>query len=149
VFTTAFTPYLNPIYIDSVGGTHSASIDRDFNQYMSQYDTARTVLFDATQGSIHTVFFGGISYGVFDPDGNSSTERRSESRVPYADLVQVEPKSEPSGFKLDPSIPFIDQSTVISLRADGTSQQCVLARRNPLKLTPKRLLPEKRSGACD
>jgi hypothetical protein len=142
VFTTAFTPYLNPIYIDSAGGVISANIDRSFNQYMSQYDTARMVLFDAVRGSMHTVFFGGISYGVFDPDSDSSAKVRPDPRLPYADLIQVEPKSDASGFTLDPSIPFIDQITAISLRADGTSQQCVLSQRNQLKLTPVRL-PER------
>jgi hypothetical protein len=143
VFTTAFTPYLNPIYINSVGGTHSAEPDRKFNQYMNQYDTARMVLFDTMQGNLYTVFFGGISYGVFDPDADSSAKQRSEPRVPYADLIRVEAKSDSSGFRLDPNIPFIDQTTAIILRADGTSQQCVLAQRQQLKLTPKRLLPER------
>jgi hypothetical protein len=142
VFTTAFTPYLNPIYIDSVEGVNSATIDRSFNQYMSQYDTARMVLFDAVKGSMYTIFFGGISYGVFDPDGDSSSRSHAEPRVPYANLIQVEPQSDPSGFKLDPNIPFINQITAISLRADGTSQQCVLAQRSQLKLTPI-LLPER------
>jgi hypothetical protein len=142
VFTTAFTPYLNPIYIDSVDGVNSATIDRSFNQYMSQYDTARMVLFDAVKGSLHTVFFGGISFGVFEPDSGASAKPQPDARLPYADLIRVEPKSDPSGFKLDPSIPFIDQITAINLRADGTSQQCVLAQRNQLKLTPIRL-PER------
>ena len=142
VFTAAFTPYLNPIYIDSVDGLISATVDRSFNQYMSQYDTARMVLFDAVRGSTHTVFFGGISYGVFDPDSDSSARAQPDRRLPYADLIQVEPKSDPSGFKLDSNIPFIDQITAISLRTDGTSQQCVLAQRNQLKLTPIRL-PER------
>jgi hypothetical protein len=143
VFTTAFTPYLNPIYIDSDGSTHSAAIDRAFNQYMNQYDTARMVLFDTAQGNLYTVFFGGISYGVLGPDGASSAQERAEPRVPYADLIQVEAKSDSSGFRLDPNIPFIDQTTAITLRADGTSQQCVLARRHQLKLTPQQLLPER------
>jgi hypothetical protein len=143
VFTTAFTPYLNPIYINSDGSTHSAAIDRSFNQYMNQYDTARMVLFDAVQGNLYTVFFGGISYGVLGPDVASSAQARAEPRVPYADLIQVEAKSDSNGFRLDPNIPFIDQTTAITLRADGTSQQCVLAQRYQLKLTPKRLLPER------
>ena len=143
VFTTAFTPYLNPIYINSDGSTHSATIDRTFNQYMNQYDTARMVLFDAAHGNLHTVFFGGISYGVLGPDDTSSAQERPEPRVPYADLIQVEAKSDSSGFRLDPNIPFIDQTTAITLRADGTSQQCVLAQRHRFKLTPKRLLPER------
>ena len=142
VFTTQFTPYLNPVYIDSVNGVHSATIDRTFNQWMSQYDTARMVLFDTLHGSMYTVFFGGISYGVFDPDGGASAQPRSEARVPYAHLIQVEPVSDPSGFKLDPNIPFIDQITAISLRADGSSRQCVLAQRGLLKLTPIQL-PER------
>jgi hypothetical protein len=142
VFTTQFTPYLNPIYIDSVEGVNGATIDRSFNQYMSQYDTARMGIFDAVRGSMHTILFGGISYGVFDPDGGSSSAPRAESRLPYADLIQVEPKADATGFKLDPNIPFIDQITAISLRADGTSQQCVLAQRSHLKLTPIQL-PER------
>jgi hypothetical protein len=141
-FTTQFTPYLNPVYIDSVNGVHSATIDRTFNQWMSQYDAARMVLFDTLHGSMYTVFFGGISYGVFDPDGGASAQPRSEARVPYAHLIQVEPVSDPSGFKLDPNIPFIDQITAISLRADGSSRQCVLAQRSLLKLTPIQL-PER------
>jgi hypothetical protein len=141
VFTSAFTPYLNPIYIDTIGGTHTAAIDRTFNQYMNQYDTARMVLFDTVQGNLYTVFFGGISYGVLEPDGASSAQERAEPRVPYADLIQVEAKSDASGFRLDPNIPFIDQTTAITLRADGTSQQGVLARRHQSKLTPQQLLP--------
>jgi hypothetical protein len=143
VFTSAFTPYLNPIYIDSDGSTHSATIDRTFNQYMNQYDTACMVLFDAVRGNLYTVFFGGISYGVLVPDGAASAQEVAEPRVPYAELIQVEAKSHSSGFRLDPNIPFIDQTTAITLRADGTSQQCVLAQRQQLKLTPKRLLPER------
>ena len=143
VFTTQFTPYLNPVYIDRVDGVNSATIDRSFNQYMNQYDTARLVLFDAAKGSSHTLFFGGISYGVFDADGDASAKTPLDPRVPYADLIQLEPKSDASGFTLDSNIPFIDQITAISLRADDTSHQCVLAQRNSqLKLVPLRL-PER------
>jgi hypothetical protein len=110
---------------------------------MNQYDTARMVLFDAGRGSLYTVFFGGISYGVLVPDGAARAQEGPEPRVPYSDLLQVEAKSDPNGFKLDPNIPFIDQTTAITLRADGTSQQCVLAQRHQLKLTPKQLLPER------
>jgi hypothetical protein len=62
--------------------------------------------------------------------------------VPYADLIQVAPKSDPSGFKLDPNIPFINQITALTREADGTSQQCVLAKGQPHKLTPIEL-PER------
>jgi hypothetical protein len=142
VFTEAFTPYLNPIYIDSVDGTHTATIDRAFNQYMSQYDTARMVIFDSVEGSIFTIFFGGISFGVFAPSDDANAAQRSEPRVPYADLIRVAPKSDPSGFKLDSNIPFIDQITALTRTADGTSQQCVLARGHQHNLTPIQL-PER------
>jgi hypothetical protein len=139
VFTTQFTPYLNPVHIDRVDGVNSATIDRAFNQYMNQYDTARLVLFDAAKGTSHTLLFGGISYGVFDADGDSSLK----SQPAYTDLIQLEPKSDASGFTLDSNIPFIDQITAISVRPDDTSQQCLLAQRNSqLKLVPLRL-PER------
>jgi hypothetical protein len=142
VFTEAFTPYLNPIYIDSVDNVHSATIDRSFNQYMSQYDTARMVIFDAVEGSIFTIFFGGISYGVFDPSGDANATQQSERPVPYADLIRVAPKSHPSGFKLDSNIPFINQITALTRAADGTSQQCVLAKGDQHNLKPIQL-PER------
>jgi hypothetical protein len=98
-----------------VAGVKSAAIDRSFSQYMSQYDTARMVLFDAAKGSMYTIFFGGISYGVFDPNSDSSSRPRAEVREPYGDLIQAELRSDASKFRLDPNIPFIDQITAISL----------------------------------
>jgi hypothetical protein len=145
VFTTQFMPYFNPIYIDGVEGSNTAAIDRSFNQYMNQYDCARMGIFDTVRGAMYTTFFGGISLGVYAPDSGSSAARVSpeaDVRVPYADLIQMETLQDASGFILDSNIPFIDQITTVALRADGTSQQCVLAQHSTGSLSPLQM-PER------
>ena len=59
-------PFLNSVNITSTG----YNVNNDFNQYLSQYHSAKIPIFDAAANSMHTVFFGGMSQFTQDENGN-------------------------------------------------------------------------------
>lgn len=71
VFTGVFRadtnlPFLNTV--DVTGGTYN--VVPDFNQYLSQYQSAKLPIYDSTYGAMQTIFFGGISQYTMDTSGN-------------------------------------------------------------------------------
>lgn len=50
-------PWLNTVDVDSTG----FSVNNTFNQYLNQYHTAHLPLYDATENSMYSIFFGGMS----------------------------------------------------------------------------------------
>ncbi|MBK9403847.1 MAG: T9SS type A sorting domain-containing protein [Ignavibacteria bacterium] len=97
-------PYLNPIYIDQIG----ASVDFSFEQKMSQYTCSNLSAFNATSGSMHTTFFGGMSLYYFN--------EISQTQV-YDSLV-----------------PFIDDITTLTKYSDNTSEEKISATKFPALL---------------
>lgn len=82
-------PWLNSVDVDEAG----YSVNDSFQQFLSNYHSAKLPVYSAVQNSMHTVFFGGISRYYLDADGN---------------LVD------------DPDVPFVKTISVVSRLADGT-----------------------------
>lgn len=99
VFTQAGLPFLNPVDINSSG----AVLNTNYSQSMNQYTCANAGLFDSATGSMNTIFFGGISLNFFDPSSGT--------------------------IKQDIQVPFIQDITVVTRFADGTSSQSLTAAR--------------------
>lgn len=59
-------PWLNTIDITSSG----YSVNNTFNQYLSQYHSAKIPLYDASNNTMHTLFFGGMSQYKLDANDN-------------------------------------------------------------------------------
>lgn len=71
VFTGVFRPDVDLPYLNTVdvtGGTYN--VVPNFNQYLSQYHSAKMPLYDSTNGVMQTIFFGGISQFTMDTQGN-------------------------------------------------------------------------------
>lgn len=84
--------YRNPVYIAG----DSAVVDRAFFQATNLYDCAALLLFDRGRGQMHTVLFGGMSRYSFSAHSGTITP-------------------------VD-SLPFVDDVSVITVAADGTTQ---------------------------
>lgn len=82
-------PWLNSVDVDEAG----YSVNDSFQQFLSNYHSAKLPVYSAVQNSMHTVFFGGISRYYLDANGN---------------LVD------------DPDVPFVKTISVVSRFADGT-----------------------------
>ena len=59
-------PFLNSVNIISSG----YEVNNDFNQYLSQYHSAKIPIFDAINNTMHTIFFGGMSQFTLDENEN-------------------------------------------------------------------------------
>lgn len=94
--------FQEPIYLDGGEnpGTVTVTVDKSYQQLMSQYQCATLPLFNAPAGDMFTVLFGGISLYYFDP----KTGR----------------------FRRDDGLPFIDDITALVQHADGTSAEYLL-----------------------
>ncbi len=66
VFDYSDLPYLNSVDITPAGYT----VNNTFNQYLSQYHSAKLPVFDSTANTMHTIFFGGMSQFQLDSTGN-------------------------------------------------------------------------------
>ncbi len=98
VFTKSFGAWQTPVYGDpSVNGVTLALDDTGFKQQMCQYATSSLPIFDSSDKSMYTVFFGGISLVSY----HTGTGR----------------------FNTDSAIPFIDQVSCIHRDAGGNSEE--------------------------
>ncbi len=59
-------PWLNTVDVTSSGYT----LNNSFNQYLSQYHSAKIPIFDTTNNTMHTLFFGGMSQYTLDENDN-------------------------------------------------------------------------------
>ena len=59
-------PWLNTVDITSSG----YAVNNLFNQYLSQYHSAKIPVFDTTNNTMHTLFFGGMSQYTLDENDN-------------------------------------------------------------------------------
>ena len=71
-------PFLYPVDINASGYKPVTS----FNQYLSNYHTARVFLFDKKKNQMHTLFFGGISMYYL-----SGTEIKMDRNVPFVKTI--------------------------------------------------------------
>jgi len=66
VFDANDMPFLNTV--DIIPTTYT--VNNSFNQYLSQYHSAKIPIYDSTAHAMHTLFFGGISQFYLDADNN-------------------------------------------------------------------------------
>lgn len=92
-------PFLYPVDIREDGYTPVTS----FNQYLSNYHSARTALYDSTQNQMHSLFFGGISQYYYQ----------------NGQLVQ------------DNLVPFVNTISLVTRQADGILQEFQLPEEMP------------------
>ncbi len=67
VFNYNDMPYLNSVDITS---PNSYATNNSFNQYLSQYHSAKLPIYDTTANVMHNLFFGGMSQFTIDNQGN-------------------------------------------------------------------------------
>lgn len=67
VFDYLDMPYLNSV--DIFGPTNYIT-NNSFNQYLSQYHSAKLPIYDTTANVMHNLFFGGLSQFTLDASGN-------------------------------------------------------------------------------
>lgn len=92
---TANLPWLNSVDITSSG----YAANTVFNQYLSQYHSAKLPVFDASNNVMHNVFFGGISQYKLDVNDN---------------LIQ------------DDNVPFVKTISKVSRFSDGSMTESSL-----------------------
>ncbi|NRD22615.1 T9SS type A sorting domain-containing protein [Winogradskyella litoriviva] len=63
---TADLPWLNSVDVNSSGYT----VNNTFNQYLSQYHSAKIPIYDTSNNAMHTLFFGGMSQYKLDANDN-------------------------------------------------------------------------------
>ena len=66
VFDVNDLPFLNSVDITASGYT----VNNNFTQYLSQYQSAKIPVYDSTDKAMHTLFFGGMSQYTLDASGN-------------------------------------------------------------------------------
>ncbi len=71
-------PFLYPVDITAEGHTPNTA----FNQYLSNYHSANTCMYDSVQNEMHSVFFGGMSQYYYQ-DG----ELVQDDKVPFVKTV--------------------------------------------------------------
>ncbi|MBK8967463.1 MAG: T9SS type A sorting domain-containing protein [Lewinellaceae bacterium] len=93
-------PWLYPVDIDTAGYTPRPG----FKQYLNHYHCATAALFQASTGSMHSVFFGGMAQYFLDSAGN---------------LIQ------------DNNVPFVNTIARITRDADGNLDEVKLPEEMP------------------
>jgi Secretion system C-terminal sorting domain len=92
---TANLPWLNSVDITASGYT----VNNTFNQYLSQYHSAKVPIYDTSNNVMHTLFFGGMSQYKLDTNNN---------------LIQ------------DDNVPFVKTISKVSRFSDGSMTESSL-----------------------
>ncbi|MCH8330319.1 MAG: hypothetical protein IH946_02895, partial [Bacteroidetes bacterium] len=85
IFTGVFQhkfdiPWLNTVDLDSTGYT----VNNNFNQFLSQYHSAKVPLYDPVNQEMHTFFFGGMSMYKYDSIGGNLVE---DDKTPFVNTI--------------------------------------------------------------
>lgn len=105
VFTPSGLAYLNPVFINDRG---RATIDFNYQQFFSQYDSPKITLFNGRDRSSQTVLLGGISLTDYNPATGQFTQ--------------------------DTELPFVSDVSTIVRQATGATQEYALTARLPYLL---------------
>ena len=100
---TANLPWLNSVDITASGYT----VNNTFNQYLSQYHSAKVPIYDMSNNVMHTLFFGGMSQYKLDANNN---------------LIQ------------DDNVPFVKTISKVSRFSDGSMTESSLGIEMPTLL---------------
>jgi hypothetical protein len=92
---TVNLPWLNTVDVSSTGYT----VNNNFNQYLSQYHSAKIPVFDSANNTMHTLFFGGMSQYKLDANNN---------------LIR------------DDNVPFVNTISKVSRFSDGSMLESIL-----------------------
>jgi hypothetical protein len=76
---TANLPWLNSVDITASGYT----VNNTFNQYLSQYHSAKVPMYDSSNNVMHTLFFGGMSQYKLDANNNLI----QDNNVPFVKTI--------------------------------------------------------------
>jgi len=79
VFDPNDMPFLNTVDVTTTGYI----VNNTFNQYLSQYHSAKIPIYDSTANAMHTLFFGGMSQFYLD-DNNDLIE---DTDVPFVKTI--------------------------------------------------------------
>jgi hypothetical protein len=74
-------PWLNTVDITDSG----YDVNNDFNQFLNQYHTAHTPIFDSQNNRMHTIFFGGIGRYFIDENGIM----QDDTNVPFVNTISM------------------------------------------------------------
>lgn len=108
MFSGVFQHTVNLPWLNSVDITASGySVNNTFNQYLSQYHSAKIPLYDVTNNVMHTLFFGGMSQYKLDTNNN---------------LIQ------------DDNVPFVKTISKVSRFSDGSMVESSLGIEMPTLL---------------
>jgi len=72
-------PFLNTVDITESG----YNVNNNFNQYLSQYHSAKIPIYDISNSTMHTIFFGGMSQYKLDNNGNLE----QDDNVPFVKTI--------------------------------------------------------------
>ncbi len=97
---TANLPWLNTVDVSDSGYT----VNNTFNQYLSQYHSAKIPIYDTENNTMHTLFFGGMSQYKLDENDN---------------LIQ------------DDDVPFVKTISKVSRFSDGSMTESSLKIKMP------------------
>ncbi|MCB0514712.1 MAG: hypothetical protein R2798_04315 [Chitinophagales bacterium] len=99
-FSGVFQPNVNLPFLNSIDITAGGyTVNNTFNQYLSQYHSAKIPLHDAANNLMHNLFFGGMSQYTLDANNN---------------LVQ------------DDNVPFVKTISRVSRFGDGSMEEVKL-----------------------
>lgn len=93
-------PFYNPVYM---ANDVTFNMDASYSQLFSQYTCPAIPMFDSTDGSMYTLFFGGLSVYSY----NKNTRQ----------------------LEYDEKVPFIKDISTFHRKADGTSKEYVMPER--------------------
>ncbi len=86
MFSGVFQYNANIPWLNTVDVSHSGfKVNDDFNQYLSQYHSAKVPIYDVKKNEMSTVFFGGLSQFQF----NESGELVKDNEVPFVKTISM------------------------------------------------------------
>lgn len=114
---TAFTgvfdyndlPYLNTVDITPT----TYSVNNTFQQYLSQYQSAKLPVYDAAANTMHTVFFGGLSQFTLNASGNLV----EDTNVPFVKTISRVTR-DPNGDMQEVELSYIEMPVLVGAGSD-------------------------------
>lgn len=86
MFSGVFQPVIDLPFLNSVDVTPNGyTVNNNFNQYLSQYHSAKIPIYDASNNIMHTLFFGGMSQYKLDVNGNLI----QDNNVPFVKTISM------------------------------------------------------------
>lgn len=110
VFDYNDMPYLNSVDITSPTGYVTNNV---FNQYLSQYHSAKLPVFDSTANKMHTVFFGGLSQFTMDANQNLI----EDIEVPFVKTISKVTRNE-DGSMQEVNLGYIEMPSLVGSGAE-------------------------------